>query len=212
MRYADSDGELAVQIACAAIEARLLGRSMRPFEVPARFEEKTGAFVTLNSHPDGELRGCIGYPQPFFPLAKTIEKAAEAAATDDPRFPPMRPDELDRVTVEVSILTPPRLIEVKKPKEMPAHVTIGVDGLSIAQGAYRGILLPQVAIEENFDAADFLSLARRRVARSRHSGLHVPGRGLRRSGSAWACCAPEDGGGACGSLEGGCSSGAAWTP
>src|SRR2546430_8703632 len=130
---------------------------MRTFEVPARFEEKAGAFVTLNSHPEGELRGCIGYPQPFFPLAKTIEKAAEAAATDDPRFAPMRPDEWDRVTVEVSILTPPRLIEVKKPKEMPAHVTIGVDGLSIAQGSYRGILLPQVAVEENFDPADFLS-------------------------------------------------------
>jgi uncharacterized protein (TIGR00296 family) len=48
---------------------------------------------------------------------------------------------------------------VKKPKEMPAHVTIGVDGLSIAQGAYRGILLPQVAVEEHFDAADFLSQA-----------------------------------------------------
>ncbi len=159
MRYADSDGELAVQIACAAIEARLLSRPMRAFEVPVRFQEKAGAFVTLNGHPDGELRGCIGYPQPFFPLAKTIEKAAEAAATDDPRFPPMRPDEWDRVTVEVSILTPPRLIEVKKPKEMPAHVTIGVDGLSIAQGAYRGILLPQVAVEEHFDAADFLSQA-----------------------------------------------------
>jgi uncharacterized protein (TIGR00296 family) len=159
MRYADSEGELAVQIACAAIETRLLGRSTRSFQVPARFEEKAGAFVTLNTHPDGELRGCIGYPQPFFPLAKAVEKAAEAAATDDPRFPPLRPDEWDRVTVEVSILTPPRLIEVKKPKEMPAHVTIGVDGLSIAQGPYRGILLPQVAVEENFDAADFLSQA-----------------------------------------------------
>src|SRR2546430_16882406 len=71
----------------------------------------------------------------------------------------MRPEELDAVTVEVSILTPPRLIEVKKPKELPAHVTIGVDGLSVAQGPYRGILLPQVAVEENFDAADFLSQA-----------------------------------------------------
>jgi uncharacterized protein len=159
MRYADPVGELAVQIARAAIDARVLGRSMRPFELPASFEEKSGAFVTINSHPDGELRGCIGYPQPFFPLAKTIEKAAEAAATDDPRFPPMRGEELGKVTIEVSILTPPRLIEVKKPKEMPAHVTIGVDGLSIAQGPYRGILLPQVAVEENFDAADFLSHA-----------------------------------------------------
>ena len=159
MRYADSDGDLAVRIARAAIEARLFGRRMPPFEVPAHFEEKSGAFVTINTHPGGELRGCIGYPQPFFPLAKSVEKAAEAAATDDPRFPPMRPEELDAVTVEVSILTPPRLIEVKKPKELPTHVTIGVDGLSVAQGPYRGLLLPQVAVEENFDPADFLSQA-----------------------------------------------------
>src|SRR5205823_5897654 len=63
MRYADSDGDLAVRIARAAIEARLFGRRMPPFEVPAHFEEKSGAFVTINTHPAGELRGCIGYPQ-----------------------------------------------------------------------------------------------------------------------------------------------------
>ncbi|MGI0149905.1 MAG: TIGR00296 family protein [Thermoplasmata archaeon] len=159
MSYADREGQLAVQIAREAIEARLLGRTKRPFEIPKAFEEKSGAFVTINTHPAGDLRGCIGYPQPFFPLVKSIEKAAESAATEDPRFPPMRHDELDRVTVEVSILTPPKLVEVKKPKELPARVMIGVDGLSVAQGAYRGILLPQVAVEEGFDAADFLSQA-----------------------------------------------------
>lgn len=159
MRYADREGELAVRLAREAIEAHVLGRAKRPFEVPKPFEEKSGAFVTINQHPGGLLRGCIGYPQPFFSLLKSIEKAAEAASTEDPRFPPMRPEELDRVTVEVSILTPPRMIEVKKPKELPNHVTIGVDGLSIAQGAYRGILLPQVAVDENLDAVDFLSHA-----------------------------------------------------
>jgi uncharacterized protein len=159
MRYADSVGELAVQIARAAVDARVQGRSFRAFEVPASFDDKSGAFVTLNTHPEGELRGCIGYPQPFFPLARAIEKAAQSAATEDPRFLPVRPEELDHLTVEVSILTPPRLIEVKKPKEMPAHVTIGVDGLSVAQGSYRGLLLPQVAVEEHFDPSDFLSQA-----------------------------------------------------
>jgi len=159
MRYADRDGEFAVRIAREAMEARLLGRPKRSFEIPKPFEEKSGAFVTINNHPAGDLRGCIGYPQPFFALATSIEKAAESAATEDPRFPPMHHDELDRVTVEVSILTPPRLLEVKKPKDLPKHVTIGEDGLSVAQGAYRGILLPQVAVEEGFDAADFLSHA-----------------------------------------------------
>jgi uncharacterized protein len=159
MRYADRDGQLAVRIAREAIDARLLGRTRSAFDVPKSFEEKSGAFVTLNNHPAGDLRGCVGFPQPFFPLVKSIEKAAEAAATEDPRFPPMSAEELDRVTVEVSILTPPRLIETKKPKELPRHITVGVDGLSIAQGGYRGLLLPQVAVEEAFDATDFLSHA-----------------------------------------------------
>ncbi len=158
MRYADRDGELAVRIAREALEARVNGREKRPFELPKHFQEKCGAFVTLNTHPEGELRGCIGFPQPFFPLVKSIEKGAEGAA-EDPRFPPLQPDEIDRVTVEVSLLTPPQLIEVKKPKELPRHVSVGVDGLSVAQGSYRGLLLPQVAVEYAWDASDFLSEA-----------------------------------------------------
>lgn len=159
MRYADRDGQLAVVIAREAIDSRLLGRPSGPVDIPESFGEKSGAFVTLNNYPAGDLRGCIGFPQPFFPLAKSIEKAAAAAATEDPRFPPMTADEVDQITVEVSILTPPRLVETKKPKELPRHVTVGVDGLSIAQGGYRGLLLPQVAVEEGLDAADFLSHA-----------------------------------------------------
>src|SRR5437899_1660728 len=156
MRYADRDGELAVRIAREALEARVNGREKRPFELPKHFQEKCGAFVTLNTHPEGELRGCIGIPQPFFPLVKSIEKGAEGAA-EDPRFPPLSPEELDRVTVEVSILTAPQLIEVKKPKDLAKHVTPGADGLSVAQGPYRGLLLPQVAAEYGWDAAEFLS-------------------------------------------------------
>lgn len=158
MRYADSEGELAVRIAREALEAYVVGRAKRPFEIPKAFEEKSGAFVTINLHPSGELRGCIGYPQPFFPLIKSIEKGAEGAA-EDPRFPPLRAEELDGITVEVSLLTPPQLIEVKKPKELPKHVTVGVDGLSVAQGPYRGLLLPQVAAEYKWDAGEFLSEA-----------------------------------------------------
>ncbi len=158
MEYPDQEGELAVRIAREALEAYVMRREKRGFEVPRRFEVKSGAFVTLATHPGGELRGCIGYPQPFFPLVKSIEKGAEGAA-EDPRFPPLRPDEVDHITVEVSILTPPQLIEVKKPKELPKHLTVGVDGLSVAQGPYRGLLLPQVAMEYHWDASEFLSEA-----------------------------------------------------
>jgi len=158
MSYADRDGELAVRIAREALEAYVVKRAKRTLEIPKAFEEKSGAFVTLNQHPNRLLRGCIGYPQPFFPLIKSIEKGAEGAA-EDPRFPRLTPEELDLVTVEVSILTPPQLIEVKKPKDLTKHVTLGVDGLSVAQGPYRGLLLPQVAVEYGWDAAEYLSEA-----------------------------------------------------
>ena len=158
MSYADREGELAVRIAREALEAYVVKRAKRTLEIPKTFEEKSGAFVTLNQHPNGLLRGCIGYPQPFFPLVKSIEKGAEGAA-EDPRFPRLAAEELDRVTVEVSILTPPQLIEVKKSKDLAKHVTPGVDGLSVAQGPYRGLLLPQVAVEHGWDAAEFLSEA-----------------------------------------------------
>ncbi len=158
MSYADRDGELAVRIAREALEAYVLRRAKRTVEVPKAFETKSGAFVTLNEHPTGLLRGCIGYPQPFFSLVKSIEKGAEGAA-EDPRFPRLTPEELDLVTVEVSILTPPQLIEVKKPKDLAKSVNVGVDGLTVAQGPYRGLLLPQVAVEYAWEAAEFLSEA-----------------------------------------------------
>ena len=158
MSYADRDGELAVRIAREALEAHVVKRAKRTFDIPKAFEEKSGAFVTLSEHPSGLLRGCIGYPQPFFPLVKSIEKGAEGAA-EDPRFPRLTPAELDLVTVEVSILTPPQLIEVKKPKDLTKYVALGVDGLSVAQGPYRGLLLPQVAVECGWDPAEFLSEA-----------------------------------------------------
>ena len=158
MSYADREGELAVRIAREALEAYVVKRAKRTVEIPMAFETKSGAFVTLNEHPSGLLRGCIGYPQPFFPLVKSIEKGAEGAA-EDPRFPRLTSEELDRVTVEVSILTPPELIDVKKPKDLAKSVNVGVDGLSVAQGPYRGLLLPQVAIEYAWDAAEFLSEA-----------------------------------------------------
>lgn len=158
MRYEDREGELAVRIAREALEAYVEGRPRRPFETPGHFQEKSGAFVTINVYPGGDLRGCIGYPQPFFPLLKSVEKSAEGVA-EDPRFPRLRPEELDGVTVEVSLLTPPEIIEVRKPKDLAKLVRIGVDGLSIAQGPYRGLLLPQVPVEEGWDASEFLSEA-----------------------------------------------------
>ena len=156
MLYSDAEGDLAVRIAREAVEAFVDKRPMRSFVVPPAFEEKAGAFVTLNVHPAGDLRGCIGYPEPFFPLLKSVVKGAEGAA-EDPRFPPLPPEELSQITVEVSLLTPPVPIEARKPKEIPKQVRVGEDGLIVANGPFRGLLLPQVAVEWSWDAAEFLS-------------------------------------------------------
>lgn len=158
MRFSDEDGDLAVRLAREAVDAYVEGRAMRPFVVSKAFEEKGGAFVTLNLHPSGELRGCIGYPEPFFALMKSIVKGAEGAA-EDPRFPPLEPRELTGVVVEVSLLTPPQVVVAKKAKDLPRQIRVGEDGLKIAQGSYRGILLPQVPIEWKWDAETFLSEA-----------------------------------------------------
>jgi|SRR3972149_2119492 len=156
MRFTDPEGDLAVRIAREALDAHVEGRPPRPFSAPASFEAKGGAFVTLNVHPSGELRGCIGYPEPFFALLKSIVKGAEGAA-EDPRFPRLEAGELPKVTVEVSLLTPPQLLQAKRAKDLPKMIRLGADGLKIAQGPYRGILLPQVPVEWGWDAETFLS-------------------------------------------------------
>ncbi len=158
MAYTDEEGDLAVRIARDAIEAHVLDRPLRTFAVPPHFNEKAGAFVTINTHPEALLRGCIGYPSPFFPLIKALVKAAEGAC-EDPRFPSLQRDELDRVVVEASLLTRPEPIEVRRPKEYPKAIAIGVDGLIVAQGPARGLLLPQVPVEWGWGPEEFLSEA-----------------------------------------------------
>lgn len=152
----DAEGELAVRMAREAIEAFTRGRPMASLPVAPSFERETGAFVTINTYPEEDLRGCIGFPGPFFPLAKAVVKAAEEA-TEDPRFPKLSVEELDRIVVEVSVLTNPEQIPVRKPKELLKLVRLGVDGLIAARGAARGLLLPTVPIDWGWDVEEFLS-------------------------------------------------------
>jgi len=154
--YSEEEGRLAVKIARNAIESYVKGKKMESFPIPKKFEDKSGVFVTINTFPEHDLRGCIGYPQPFFPLIKALVKAAEGA-TEDPRFPPLSVEELDKIVVEVSLLTPPELIEVKKPRDYLKKIKIGKDGLIAAKGPHRGLLLPQVPVEWKWDLEDFLS-------------------------------------------------------
>ncbi len=120
-----------------------------PFE---EVKEKRGAFVTIK-RVDGSLRGCIGYPLPIKPLYKAVIETALLAAFDDPRFPPLDESELDSVLFEVSVLTLPE--EVPKDR-LFEEIKIGRDGLIIEGYGRSGLLLPQVAVEENWDVETFL--------------------------------------------------------
>jgi uncharacterized protein len=110
-----------------------------------------GAFVTL--HVAGELRGCIGSFQARDSLAHTVSAMAVSAASEDPRFPPLRPDELDDLRVRVSALAP------CCPMRDPSELQIGRHGLLVRKGWHRGALLPVVAVERRWDASTFLKHA-----------------------------------------------------
>src|SRR5678815_2828090 len=94
-----------------------------------------GAFVTL--HKEGDLRGCIGTVVETTPLYKTVQEMAVAAASRDPRFPPVREEELADLVIEISVLGG------HQPVSAPADIEIGVHGLTIEHGGRRGLLLPQ---------------------------------------------------------------------
>jgi uncharacterized protein (TIGR00296 family) len=152
----DAEGQLAVRMARATIDAYTRGQSPPAMELPASFGREGGVFVTINTYPEEELRGCIGYPSPIFPLADAVVKAAEGAC-EDPRFPRLTAQELDVVVVEVSVLTPPELLERKKAKDILKRVRLGTDGLIVGRGRDRGLLLPQVAVDWKWDLEEFLA-------------------------------------------------------
>jgi uncharacterized protein (TIGR00296 family) len=153
--YSIEEGTLAVKVARSVIE-HSCGKPLKPVSYPPKFEEHAGVFVTINKYPSLDLRGCIGFPEPHFLLKEAIPKAAQGA-TRDPRFPPLRTEELEHIVVEVSVLTPPRLLEVDNPKDYLKNITIGRDGLIAARGPFKGLLLPQVPVEWNWDVEEFLS-------------------------------------------------------
>jgi len=127
-------------------------------EISPNLMEKSGVFVTLNSFNKGtkRLRGCIGLPYPTTPLTRAVIEAALSAATKDPRFPPVKLKELENIVFEVSILTPPELVIVEKTLDYPSKIKIGQDGLIIENRYNKGLLLPQVPTELNWQPEEFL--------------------------------------------------------
>ena len=126
---------------------RGLGSTAGPSRDP-RLQAAGAAFVTITRQ--GQLRGCIGYVDPVRPLVEAVAHSAAAAATADPRFPPVTPEELAHLEIEVSVLSPLRRIDD------PSEIQVGTHGLYISQSGRHGLLLPQVATDLGWDRETFL--------------------------------------------------------
>lgn len=141
--------EALLTLARRTLESHLTDGTLPPYETDdPHLLRPSGVFVTLRE--DGELRGCIGHLRADTPLYRAVQEMAVAAATEDPRFPPLTREELDRVHLEISVLSPFRRLTD------PMQIEVGTHGLLIIKGGRQGLLLPQVAVEEGWDREAFL--------------------------------------------------------
>jgi len=150
-------GKKLIEISREAILSSFENKDFHEYDlkVDEKLKEKRGVFVTLNLN--GDLRGCIGFPQPIMPLYKAVIEAARAAAFEDTRFLPLRKEELDELEIEISVLTKPELIKPNhNVEDISKNIEVGKDGLIIVYSGYMGLLLPQVATEQKWNAEHFL--------------------------------------------------------
>ena len=152
----NEDGKILVKYARKIVTEFLKdGRNLIfPKDFQEKFSFKSGIFVTLNNSLG--LRGCIGYPLPNEKLYNALRDASIAAATEDPRFSSLKFEELNSITFEVTILSPPEKIVVVTPNEYPSKIKVGFDGLIIKSGNNSGLLLPQVPVEYGWNEIEFL--------------------------------------------------------
>ncbi len=151
----DAEGAELVRLARKAVE-KYVGESV--VIKPEKELSKSGVFVTINHvvRSEEHLRGCIGFPMPYKELHQSVIEAAIAAATEDPRFPPVDHKELDHLTFEVSVLTEPEEI-MCSPAERRGQIKIGRDGLVLRCKHGAGLLLPQVPVELKWDVDEYLA-------------------------------------------------------
>ena len=145
--FSPEERSLLLRLAHESIASALEGRSI-PLEPPsAHLAEPRGVFTSL--YLDGELRGCVGFVLPLNSVYQAVAETARAAAFEDTRFHPVTREEAPHLEIELSILSPPKAIA-------PDAVEIGRHGLLISMAGYRGLLLPQVPVERNWDRETFL--------------------------------------------------------
>jgi uncharacterized protein len=157
----EKDQRAALELARKAIGEAVLRRGL-PEVIPREgvFSERHGVFVTL--HVRGRLQGCIGVTEPSESLGEAIVRCAVSAALEDPRFTPMKEDQLGEMSIEISLLSPLQPI-------LPEAIEIGRHGLFIVNHAQRGLLLPKVASEHRLTCEQFLEETCRKAGLAREA-------------------------------------------
>jgi uncharacterized protein len=156
----EKEAEQLVRLARTAVQKYLEESVFISSNNCKTLSQKMGVFVTLNhlnNKNEKSLRGCIGFPLPEKELNQAVVEAAIAAATQDPRFPPIDRTELGNIIFELSLLTTPEEIKVQNPKDYPNHIKIGKDGLILKWRHGSGLLLPQVPVELKWDVDEYLA-------------------------------------------------------
>ena len=158
--YSDEDGKFLVKLARKTVDEYVTQKRKpeTPEDTSEQLRLKSGVFVTLNSISGNQvsLRGCIGRPYPTQPLVEATIDSSVDSAVNDPRFPQVTPTELDNIIIDLSVLTPPKKIEYTNPEDLLNLVKVGRDGLIAVKGMWKGLLLPQVPVDWNWNTQEFL--------------------------------------------------------
>ena len=144
-RLTDHDREMLLQLAREALSNGVQGNPLPLLdlgELPDQLTELGATFVTLTM--DNELRGCIGSLEAKRPLAEDVRVHAVAAAMEDYRFPPVNEREVDKISIEISKLTSPQLIQTQDAEDLISQIRPGMDGVILKRGIRRATFLPQV--------------------------------------------------------------------
>jgi uncharacterized protein len=157
MRLTDAERETLLKIAREAMAATVVEEEYEVDEdlLTGNLKCLCGVFVTLRT--EGVLRGCIGYVESENPLALTVAEVAAKAASEDPRFIPVSAEDLDEIVIEISVLSPMEAVDDYN------KIEIGKHGLYIAGEYHRGLLLPQVAVENKWDRETFITQVGRKA-------------------------------------------------
>lgn len=148
---------ILLHLARQALESGVRNQPLEPLDLdtlPEQLRETGVTFVTLTERE--MLRGCVGALEAYQPLAEDVREHAIAAALEDYRFPPVRPEEIPWIKIEISRLTTPVPLEYDRPEDLPKLLRRGVDGVVLRDGMRRATFLPQVW-EKIPDKAEFLA-------------------------------------------------------